>query len=72
MGWISYYNLLSKYDGDIARATTEELKSAAKSNSNDPHSALDLAEKKYREEKENFNKSDLKNFKIIKSSENED
>lgn len=49
MGWIDYYNLLEKYNGDFSKATKDEKESAARGNPNDPISALDLARKKFKE-----------------------
>lgn len=66
MGWLSYYNLLKKYEGDISRATAAELKSAASANPNNPADALLLAEEKYKIEMAGLRKNDLKNFSIIK------
>ena len=48
MSWIEYYNLLEKYDGNLAMAKSRELKSAARGNPNNPTSALVLAKEKYR------------------------
>ena len=49
MGWINYYNLLEKYNGDLSKATTQELGYAAYCNPNNPVDARNLAEKKWRE-----------------------
>lgn len=52
MGWFQYYRLLEQYSGDLSKATKEEMDWAARGNPNDPQTARDLAEKKYREEHE--------------------
>lgn len=50
MGWIDYYNLLEKYNGDFeSKATQKEKEFAARVNPNDPISALELARKKFKE-----------------------
>lgn len=50
MGWFTYYSLLEKYSGDFNKATQEEKDYAARSNPNNPHDALVLAQKKWDEE----------------------
>lgn len=50
MGWFQYYKLLEQYDGDLSKATKQEMKWAADGNPNNPHTARALAERKYREE----------------------
>lgn len=52
MGWFQYYQLLEEHNGDLSKASKEEMNWAAKGNPNDPHSARALAEKKWREEQE--------------------
>ncbi|GEM_PF-1600531 len=47
MGWLDYYRLLEKYDGDLSKATPEELEAAARANPNDPATALQIAMEKY-------------------------
>jgi hypothetical protein len=47
MSWLDYYELLEKYDGDLNRATQEEMLFAAKCNPNDPPTARTIAEKEY-------------------------
>ena len=49
MGWFDYYRLLEKYNGDLEKATEEEMRSAFRGNPNDPPSARALAEKKWEE-----------------------
>ena len=51
MSWRDYYNLLEKYDGDLRKATKEELDYAWRGNPNNPHDALRLAKIKYKEAK---------------------
>lgn len=48
MGWYDYYTLLEKYDGDLSRATKEEMSFAARCNPNDPPTARRIAEDTYR------------------------
>lgn len=50
MGWIQYYRLLEKYDGDLEKATGEELSWAARGNPNTPEAARALAEEKWEQE----------------------
>ena len=50
MSWLDYYELLKKYDGDLSRATREEMAFAAKCNPNDPPTARAIAEKFWKEE----------------------
>jgi hypothetical protein len=47
MGWLTYYNLLVKYNGDLSKATAEEMDFAWRDNPNDPSTARQLAEIKY-------------------------
>lgn len=49
MGWVNYYHLLEKYDGDISRATPRELAFAARCNPDNPPDALAFAQKKWDE-----------------------
>ncbi len=51
MGWIQYFNLLEKYNGDFSKATKEEMGWAEKGNPNDPVSALRLATEKFEKKK---------------------
>lgn len=44
MSWLDYYELLEKYDGNLNRATKDEMSFAAKCNPNDPSSARAVAE----------------------------
>ncbi len=55
MGWYTYFKLLKKYNGNLKKATKEELKEAVLSNPNDPRSALALARKKWEEEQQQKN-----------------
>lgn len=48
MSWLDYYELLQKYDGDLSRATQEEMRFAAKCNPNDPPSARAIAERNWK------------------------
>jgi len=48
---MDYYRLLEKYNGDLSKATEEELYAAARANPNDPPSALRLARRKWDEKK---------------------
>ena len=50
MGWFTYYKLLKKYNGDLAKASKEEMDNAYKSNPNTPSAAMELAKRKYAEE----------------------
>jgi len=47
MGWYTYYKLLEKYNGDLTKATKEEMDNAYKSNPNTPSRAREIAEEKY-------------------------
>lgn len=47
MGWLDYYWLIEKYDGDLSAATREELEAAARANPNDPESARGIAQEAY-------------------------
>lgn len=47
MGWITYYRLFEKYDGNITKSTEEEVKFAARDNPNDPETACRIAEEKW-------------------------
>jgi hypothetical protein len=49
MGWIDYYRLYVKYNGDLSKATKSEMGEAARANPNDPPSARALAKKKWDE-----------------------
>lgn len=49
MGWMDYYRLLEKYDGNFKKASRQEKREAARANPNDPFSARMLATQKYRE-----------------------
>lgn len=49
MSWFDYYRLLERYNGDLSKATDEEMKHCAKCNPSDPPSARALAEKKWQE-----------------------
>lgn len=50
MGWFDYYKLLEKYNGNLKKATKAEMEHAFIGNPNDPFTARELAEKKWREE----------------------
>ncbi len=50
MGWLTYYHLLEKYNGEILKATKEEMNFAFRDNPNTPPEARALAEKKWEEE----------------------
>ena len=52
MGWVNYYDLLKKYDGDLKKATSDEMIFAARCNPNNPSEALKLARKKFEKEKD--------------------
>lgn len=52
MGWYTYYKLLEKYNGDLSKATPEEMDGAAKSNPNTPPRALEIAREKFNQKKE--------------------
>ncbi len=52
MSWLDYYELLEKYDGDLRRATKEEMSFAARCNPNDPPTARAIAEKTWKAKKE--------------------
>lgn len=47
MGWFNYYTLLEKYNGDLSKATKQELEYAARCNPNDPFTARSIAEDKW-------------------------
>ena len=47
MGWLDYYWLLKKYDGNLSAATPQELEAAARANPNDPESARRIAQEAY-------------------------
>ena len=49
MGWFNYYRLLEKYNGDLSKATKQEMGCAANCNPDNPPDARALAEKKWRE-----------------------
>jgi len=49
MGWFAYYNLFEKYNGDLSKATKEEMDFAYRDNPNTPPEARALAEKKWKE-----------------------
>ena len=57
MGWFQYYKLYEKYNGNITKATPRELQEAKLGNPNDPISARQLAERKWKEE---YNKTEKK------------
>jgi hypothetical protein len=50
MGWLTFYKLLRKYDGDINRASPRELKCADRANPNNPFAALRMAKEKFEAE----------------------
>lgn len=50
MSWRDYYRLLERYDGDLKRATREEVRQAAERNPNTPREARALAERIWQEE----------------------
>lgn len=50
MSWLDYYELLQKYEGDLRRATKEEMAFAAKCNPNDPPRARAIAESIWKSE----------------------
>ena len=52
MSWFDYYRLLEKYDGNLEKATKEEMAYAARCNPNNPPDARALAEKKWAEKAE--------------------
>lgn len=47
MGWIDYYRLMERYNGDLTNATMQELDAAKRANPNDWRSAWQLAREKY-------------------------
>jgi len=47
MGWMNYYKLLDQYDGDLSKATRQEMDWAARCNPNDPPSARAIATEKW-------------------------
>lgn len=47
MGWITYYKLLEKYQGNFSKTTKVEKDFAYRDNPNNPEAALLLAKKKY-------------------------
>lgn len=47
MSWLDYFALLEKYDGDLSKATREEMAFAAKCNPNDPPNARTIAEREW-------------------------
>lgn len=49
MGWYNYYNLLEKYNGDLSKATKQEMTFAARCNPDNPRDARRLAEEKWHE-----------------------
>lgn len=48
MGWYEYYKLYEKYKGEIHKAKQDELDYARRSNPNDPITAREIAERKWR------------------------
>ncbi|MHA1329593.1 MAG: hypothetical protein ACTSR2_00815 [Candidatus Hodarchaeales archaeon] len=50
MGWFTFYRLLEKYNGDLSKASKEELEFASRCNPNTPYEAKELAERIWREE----------------------
>jgi len=50
MGWLDYYRLLERHNGNLNNITKGEFDAAAKANPNDPDSAMKLAKEKYQEE----------------------
>lgn len=58
MGWYTYYKLLKKYDGDLSKATEDEMKDAWLSNPNTPPKALEIAREKFEAEKQEVNNGD--------------
>lgn len=51
MGWIDYYRLLEKYDGDLDAARIDELREAAQANPNTPGAARLVAQSKWASKK---------------------
>lgn len=49
MGWYNYYSLLEKYNGDLSKASKNEMEFAALCNPNNPFDARRLAEEKWQE-----------------------
>jgi len=49
MGWLTYYHLLEKYNGELSKATKEEMDFAYRDNPNTSPEARALAEKKWEE-----------------------
>lgn len=56
MGWLTYYYLLEKYNGNLSKATKEEMDLAFRDNPNTPPEARVFAEKKWQENKKQENK----------------
>ncbi len=50
MGWYTYFRLLEKYNGDLTKATNDEMKDAYLSNPNNPPRALEIAREKFKQE----------------------
>lgn len=49
MSWLNYYRLLQKYNGDLTKATPDEMDNAYRANPNTPDRARDIAETKWKE-----------------------
>jgi hypothetical protein len=52
MSWFTFYKLLRKYDGDINKASPNELRCADRANPGNPFAALRMAREKYQAERE--------------------
>lgn len=59
MGWINYYRLLEKYDGDLSKATKKELDSAATANPNNPIDAKRIAQEKFSNARPKINQTQV-------------
>lgn len=51
MGWMDYYRLLEKYNGDLSKASRKEMAAAARANPNTPPAARSLARRKWHEKR---------------------
>lgn len=52
MGWMDYYRLYESYDGDLSKASKDELRQAARNNPNDPSTAKRIAKETWEREKQ--------------------
>jgi len=47
MGWIDYYKILKKTEGDLTKADPKEMIAASRANPNTPTDALNVARLEY-------------------------